>query len=138
MRAGPRMLAVSILLLVIAACGDDGTEPTGDPQDFSGNYTLVSFAQGDDPPVAGATGTFTLTATTYLVSINVPGGIPPQVDDQGTYTATGTATSGTWTQQSTVSILQSTGTYAWDAATSRLTLDTMSFGQRSVLVLQRL
>jgi hypothetical protein len=132
------MLAASILLLAIAACGDDGTGPTGDPQNFSGNYTLVSFAQGNDPPVAGAAGTFTLTATTYVVSIDVPGGVPPHVDDQGTYTATGTATAGNWTQQSTVSILQSTGTYAWDASTNRLTLDTMSFGQRSVLVLQRI
>jgi len=138
MRAGPRVLAVSILLFANAACGDDGTEPNGEAQDFSGNYTLVSFAQGNDPPVAGAAGTFTLTATTYEVSIDVPGGLPPHVDDEGTYTATGTATSGTWTQESTVSILQSTGTYAWDPATSRLTLDTMSFGQRSVLVLQRL
>ena len=138
MSAGSRLLAASILLLVVAACGDDGTGPTGDPQDFSGNYTLVSFAQGNDPPTPGATGTFTLTATNYQVSINVPGGVPPQVDDQGNYTAIGTATSGTWTQESTVSILQSTGTYAWDASTSRLTLDTTSFGQRSVLVLQRL
>ncbi|MDH3290455.1 MAG: hypothetical protein OEO20_07930 [Gemmatimonadota bacterium] len=133
------VLAGSLALLLFAGCGDD---VVGVSQDLSGTYTLVSFALGTPAGVVqGATGAVTLTATTYVASFTVPQ-IPPAppevVDDEGTYTAIGSATSGTWTQQSTLDPnLQYAGTFTFDSATERLTLDTTTFGVRTILVLQR-
>jgi hypothetical protein len=136
-------LAMSLTALSLAACGDSGG-PSGTPQDFTGSYTLASFAQGTAAgvvPIAGATGTATLTATHYEVALTIPigGGFPPlDVADEGTYTATGTATSGTWSQQSSLDqALQYTGTYTFDAGTGRLTLDTTAQAVRTVIVFQR-
>jgi len=136
-------VAASSVALALGACSSSG-EPGGTAQDFTGGYTLVSFAQGTPAGVVdvpGATGTATLTATHYDVSLSIPvgGGFPPiDVTDQGTYSATGTATSGTFTQQSTVDpSLQYTGTYSFNAGTSQLTLDTTAQGVRTVIVLQR-
>ncbi len=132
-------LAAACTILVFAACGDS-SGPEGEEQDFSGNYTLHEISQGTVSSVTvlpGATGTFTMTATTYQVSINIPIG-PVAIDDNGTYTAIGTATSGDFTQQSTDDPnLQYQGTYTWNATTNRLTLDTTAQGVRTVLVLQR-
>jgi len=120
------------------ACGDS-TGPEGEAQDFSGSYTLVSFSLGTAASVnavPGATGTFTITATTYAASTTIAGNV---VNDHGTYTAQGTSESGTWSQQSTDDEdLQYQGTYTWNAATSQLTLDTTAAGGvRTVLVLQK-
>ena len=134
MRSPIRTLAAAAAIIAIAACGES-SGPDGDPQDFSGNYTLVSFAIAG-LVVPGATGTFTMTATTYEASVTVPG--QGDVDDEGTYTARGTATSGTWTQQSTLDPnLQYQGTYTWNSSTSELTLDTSVQGVRNVLVLEK-
>jgi hypothetical protein len=131
MRAVVRIAAVSMLLL--PACGDDGG-PSGTPQDFTGTYTVVSFQQGN-LQIPGASGTVTLTATTYTFVVQIP---PITLSDAGTYTATGTATSGTWTQQSTDDpLLQATGTYTVDSATDRLTIDTTVQGVRNVIVLEQ-
>ena len=141
--ARSRWAAAVAALLVVSACSDS-TDPPADARDFSGSYTLVSFSQGTASgviEVPGATGSFTMTATRYDATVTVPeiipGMGPTTVDDAGTYTANGTLESGTWTQKSDDDSLQSTGTYTWDAATSRLTLDTSSTGQRTVLELQR-
>jgi hypothetical protein len=112
-------------------------------RDFTGTYTLAAISQGTAAGVVlipGATGSTTLTATTYEVEMTIPQ-IPPApaltVTDEGTYTATGSETSGTWTQQSTLDVnLQYAGTYTWDAGTSQLTLDTTAGAVRTVLVLQ--
>jgi hypothetical protein len=134
------VVAMVLALLVQAGCGDGTGPDEGESQDFSGNYTLHSISQGTVDNVIelpGATGTFTMTATNYTVSINIPIG-PVTIDDHGTYTAIGTATAGDFTQQSTDDpSLQYQGTYAWNATTNRLTLDTTSQGIRTVLVLQR-
>jgi hypothetical protein len=119
----------------LAACGDSADPDNGMPQDFSGSYTLVSFAIGG-VVIPGTTGTFTMTATTYEASVDVPN--QGAVMDEGTYTATGTAASGTWTQQSSIDAnLQYQGTYAWNATTSELTLDTTVQGVSNVLVLEK-
>jgi hypothetical protein len=134
------LLVPWLALLISAGCGDDVVGNVS--QDLSGTYSLVSFALGTPAGIVqGATGTVTLTATTYVASFTVPQ-IPPNppevVDDEGTYTAIGSATSGTWTQQSTLDPnLQYAGTYTLDQATGRLTLDTTTFGVRTILVLQR-
>ena len=86
---------------------------------------------------AGSTGDFSMTATTYEVLIDVSNGLYT-IDDHGTYTATGSATAGDFTQQSTDDpALQYQGTYEWDATTNRLTLDTTARGLQTVLVLQK-
>jgi len=123
----------------LVACGGDGTGPdTGTAQDLSGSYTIVSFSQGtgsDILVIPGASGTVVLTATTYAFAVSVP---PLTIEDNGTYTAKGTPTSGTWTQQSTDDPnFQSIGTYAFDPGTNRLTLDTTVQGTRNVIVLQK-
>jgi hypothetical protein len=129
------MLVALTAMAGFAACSDSNGPDDGEPQDFSGNYTLVSFAIGG-LVVPDVTGTFTMTATTYEASVTVPG--QPVVDDEGTYTATGTAAAGNWSQQSTLDPnLQYAGTYAWNATTSELTLDTTVQGVRNVLVLRR-
>jgi hypothetical protein len=135
MRSTIRTSAALILVAAFAACSDSNDPDNGLPQDFSGNYTLVSFAIGGIE-IPGTTGTFTMTATTYEASVSVPG--QGAVVDEGTYTATGTATSGTWTQQSSIDAnLQYQGEYTWNASTSELTLDTSVQGVRNVLVLER-
>ena len=132
--------AAASAVFFLSACGDE-TGPEGETQDFSGSYTLHEVSQGTVGGslnvLVGSTGTFTMTATTYEVSINIPLGQTNLVD-HGTYSAIGTATSGEFSQQSTDNPdLQYQGTYAWDAATNRLTLDTSAQGIRTVLVLQK-
>jgi hypothetical protein len=140
MRVRTPLLAASLGLVVFAGCGDDVVGNVA--QDLSGAYSLVSFALGTPAGIVqGATGTVTLTATTYVASFTIPQPPPDPADvvnDQGTYTAIGTPTSGTWTQQSTLDPnLQYAGTYTFDAAMGRLTLDTTTFGVRTILVLER-
>lgn len=140
MHARTPLLAASLAMMVFAGCGDDVAGNV--TQDLSGNYSLISFALGTPAGIVqGATGTVALTATNYVASFTIPQ-LPPDppevVDDEGTYTAIDSATSGTWTQQSTLDPnLQYAGTYAVDPATDRLTLDTTTFGVRTILVLQR-
>ncbi len=140
MHARTRLLAASLSLVVFVGCGDNGVGNVA--QDLSGDYSLVSFALGTPAGIVpGATGTVTLTATTYIASFSIPQPPPDPpdvVDDEGTYTAVGTATSGNFTQQSTLDPnLQYSGTYMVDQAMDRLTLDTTTFGIRTILVLQR-
>jgi hypothetical protein len=137
MPAGLRLSALAVLLLVLSACSDS-SGPEGTPQDLSGTYTIVSFSQGTSGGVIlvpGASGTVTLTATAYAFDVVVP---PLHIVDNGTYTAVGTATTGTWTQESTDDpTFQSTGTYTVDPATNRLTLDTTVQGTRNVIEMQK-
>jgi len=140
-QARSRLLGIPLLLalLPLLACGDENgtTGPTA--QDFTGSYTLVTFSQGTAAgvtPVPGVTGTMSMTATTYQASLTIPG--LPAVNDQGTYTATGTETSGTWTQQSDLDVnLQYAGTYTWDPISERLTLDTTANAVRTVIVVEK-
>ena len=133
-------VGAAFALLFLSACGNE-SGPEGERQDFSGDYTLHQISQGTVggtlSVLTGSTGTFTMTATTYEVSINIPLG-ETNLMDRGTYSAIGTPTAGDFSQQSTDnSDLQYQGTYAWDEATSRLTLDTSAQGIRTVLVLQK-
>jgi len=131
-------LAGALAILSFAACSDS-TDANGTAQDFTGTYTLVSFSTGVGAGVIeipGTTGTATLTATAYDVSLDIPG--QGAVVDEGVYTATGTATSGTWTQQSTLdNTLQYSGTYTYNTTTDQLTLDATAQGIRTVIVLQK-
>jgi len=130
--------AAALAILPFAACSDSN-DVTGTPQDFTGAYTLVSFSTGVGAGVVeipGSTGSITLTATTYNVTFDIPGA--GAVTDQGTYTATGTAAAGTWSQQSSLdNTLQYSGTYTYNATNDQLTLDTTASGIRTVVVLQK-
>lgn len=132
-------IALTVPFILAAAACSSSNEPSGTPQDFTGSYTLVSFSTGTSAgvtPIPGAAGSVTLTATNYTVTFTIP--VVGDVSDQGTYTATGTATAGTWTQQSSLDqTLQYTGTYAFDTPTNQLTLDTTAQGVRTVVVLQK-
>ena len=125
--------------LSLTACGEP-SGPEGEAQDFSGTYTLHEISQGTPSNVfvlPGATGTFTMTATTYQMSIDYPA-LPDPIEDTGSSTATGTATSGTFPPSSTSGLnLQYQGTYTWNGTTNRLTIDTTSGNTRTVLVLQK-
>ena len=134
-----------VALVPFLACSDSTEPENGDTQqDFTGSYTLVSIAQGTQAGVInipGATGSATLTATDYEVSLTLPQ-LPPDppitIDDEGTYSAMGSATAGSWSQQSSLDVsLQYSGTYTYDTATEQLTLDTTALGIRTVLVLQK-
>jgi hypothetical protein len=135
-------ISAAFTLVFSLACGDsNGPEGEGEAQDFSGSYTLQEISQGtiggNMTVLQGSTGTFSMTATTYDVAIDIPLG-QTNLIDHGTYTAIGTATSGEFSQQSTDNpALQYQGTYSWDSTTNRLTLDTTAQGIRTVLVLQR-
>ena len=138
------VLLTLVALVPFLACSDTTEPENGDTQDFTGSYTLVSIAQGTAAGVIdipGSTGSTTLTATNYEVSLTLPQAppAPPMtIDDEGTYTATGSATAGSWSQQSTVNpLLQYSGTYTYDTATDQLSLDTTAAGIRTVLVLQK-
>jgi hypothetical protein len=61
--------------------------------------------QGQQQAVPGATGSFTLTASTYTLDLTVPG--QGTLHDTGTYSVSGSQ----WSQSST-STGQATGTYA--------------------------
>ena len=131
-------IAVAGLAIVPVLACSDSNGVDGTPQDFTGAYTLVSFSTGVGNQIVeipGSTGNVTLTATTYNATFNIPGSAA--VVDQGTYTATGTATAGTWAQQSSLDQnLQYSGTYTYSTATDQLTLDTTVQTIRTVIVLQ--
>ncbi len=121
-------LALSALLL--AACsGGDATGPSN--TDFSGTYSLQSLTAAGltiVPPLA--TGTLTLTTTTYTFDVTVSG-IPNQqpihMQDAGTYTFSGSS----WTQNSNTTG-QTVGTYSQQGST--LTFNMTQQGQATTTV----
>ncbi len=111
-----RTLIAALASAALLGCSDD--ETTGPNTDLSGSYTLQSFQQGDNPVLTPptATGTLVLTATTYTVSISVPG---QQLADQGTYTTNGNQFSQSGTLgQATGTFTQSGNTFSTDLTTA--------------------
>jgi hypothetical protein len=128
-----RRLAPATLLAVVAfaACGDD--DPTGvEEADLSGTYELVSITYQGQPSLAPpvATGTFTLTATTYQVSITIdlPDPFGQQIEDNGTYAIDGND----WSQESSANGFQSVGTITYDG--TRLEVNATTQGQTVITV----
>ena len=122
-------LLLTALTLYAAACGD--SSPTQPSTSLAGTYSLVSFTfvvQGQQQPVPGATGSFTLTATNYTLALTVPG--------QGTLNDTGTySLSGSQWSQSSATTGQATGTYSLSGTV--LTVDATSQGTETISVWQR-
>jgi hypothetical protein len=114
-------LMVSLTALPLLACGDD--DPTGPtPADLAGTYELVSITVpghgGVGPPVATGTGTLTQTTYQFTITINLAPPLGQTIQDEGTYTIDGN----TWSQTSTTTGAQSTGTFTFDG--TRLELST--------------
>ncbi len=123
-RAMPVLPVLALSLAVLAGCGGSSTS-VSTRVDLSGSYVLQSltlggatFTPSSTPP---ATGTLVLTATNYTLDLNVAGQAQP---DAGTYTAT---SDGKWSQISTTSSTQSTGTYSLSGST--LTVNATAQGQ---------
>jgi hypothetical protein len=116
-------------LAVVSACSDDNDDGGDDAIDLSGDYSIVKYETGAGATfveVPGTEGSIVLTSTNYTAVISIPGaGI---VEDAGTYTANGTATSGEFTQTSTMGRPQATGTYAFNSTTDELVLSTVVAG----------
>jgi len=128
-----RRALLSAVLLAVAsatvACSDD--ETTGPGVDLSGTYDLQQFTQPPNPTLGPpiATGTLVLTATNYQVQVNVQGSNP--INDNGTYSVSG----GQWQQTSSVSAIQSVGTYT--LASGTLTVVATTQGITTTTVWQR-
>jgi hypothetical protein len=130
MRARPlfSLLVFGAVGLGTVGCGSDNTSPSTTPPP-PGTYALTSLQNPPNPPLTPpiATGTLGLTATTYDVTINVQG--QPPVQDQGTYSISGSG----WSQMSTTNPgIQSTGTYTYNSATGALSVDVTSSGVRTI------
>jgi hypothetical protein len=151
MRLARRGFAFAALaaLALVSACGDDNDDNEGGTaQDLSGSYELaptdglqITFT-GSSPVTVQATGTATLTATTYTIVIESPDPVYGPVlsgTRTGTYTATGTDASGTWTQvEDGPDGQQLLGTYSFDSATGTLILVTTipSLGQLRLVLIE--
>ncbi len=130
------MLAAALPAMLLAGCKSDSSGPSTSAN-LAGTYSLQAITFQGQPSVGPpiATGTFTLTNTTYTVSINVnvPGQSPESIQDAGTYTLSGN----TWSQTSTVqgcptACLQSVGTFSLSGNT--LTVNVTTMGSQVVTV----
>lgn len=87
----PRFGLALMLTLVLAACGGDdgGTKPS--PVDLTGSYELMSYWEEETVSAIGpplASGTLTMTASDYTLSIELPPAAEPsEIVDEGEYTA---------------------------------------------------
>jgi hypothetical protein len=135
-----RMMSVATLVafsaLALASCKSKSTtEPSGNPA-LVGDYTLVSITLPGmselKPPIA--TGTMSMTESTYTVSITiaVPGQQTMNIQDSGTYTVSGNNITQTSTTQPG---LQSVGTYT--LVNNTLTVDVTAQGQETTTIWQK-
>jgi hypothetical protein len=100
-------LAAATALCGLAACSSSSS--TGpNTVSLAGNYALTSFSENGQDLSQVATGTLAMTATHYNVNITFLNNLAPAIVDSGTYTAT---QSGTFSQTSTPTGVQTTGTY---------------------------
>lgn len=125
-----RWMLLAAFALVLG-CGDDGDDGD-DTISLAGTYNVVEFAVGISggpltPCTQSTTGTAILTDDQYTFTLDIPSGgcpLPVPAVDEGFYTATGTATSGSFTQESTTSDTQAVGTYTRSGSGDELVLDT--------------
>ena len=121
------LAVVASVALSASGCSNSTTSPT---VDLSGTYTLVSIQFPPQPALTPptATGTFTLTATSYTLQLNIQG--QATVNDNGTYALNGA----NWSQSSMITG-QATGTYSVNGNT--LTVNATAQGVTSVSVWQK-
>lgn len=126
------LLLASTLAAVALGCGSDNNAPSN-PAPPPGTYSMTSYQNPPGPAVTppNATGTLVLTATNYSVSLDVLG---QQVQDEGTYTISGSD----WSQTSTTNQgVQSTGTFTYNQATGMLTVDVTVVSIRTITIWQK-
>lgn len=121
------LAAVASVALSASGCSNSTTSPT---VDLSGTYSLVSIQFPPQPALTPptATGTFTLTATTYTLQLTIQG--QGTLNDNGTYALNGA----NWSQSSTITG-QATGTYSVSGNT--LTVNATATGVTSISVWQK-
>jgi len=121
------LAVVASVALSASGCSNSTTSPT---VDLSGTYTLVSIQFPPQPALTPptATGTFTLTATSYTLQLNIQG--QATVNDNGTYALNGA----NWSQSSMITG-QATGTYSVSGNT--LTVNATAQGVTSISVWQK-
>jgi len=121
------LAAAASVTLGALGCSDSSTGPS---VNLSGTYTLVSIQFPPQPVIMppAATGTFTLTATTYTLHLVIPG--QGTVDDNGTYALNGS----NWSQSSSTTG-QATGTYSLNG--NMLTVNATNQGVTSISVWQK-
>jgi hypothetical protein len=122
------LAAAASATLGALGCSDNST--TGPSVNLSGTYSLVSIQFPPQPVLMppAATGTFTLTTTTYTLHLVVQG--QGTVDDNGTYSINGS----NWSQSSATTG-QATGTYSLNGNT--LTVNATAQGVTSISVWQK-
>lgn len=98
------ILAAATLALVSCSSSNNSTGPK-QTSTLAGTYSLDSLTYMGQP--ATATGTMTLTDSTYTASLSMTQPGTFAFDDTGTYTASG----GTWTQVSGQGLGTYSGTY---------------------------
>ncbi|HEY8104935.1 MAG TPA: hypothetical protein VIE46_02445 [Gemmatimonadales bacterium] len=121
------LAAVASVALSASGCSNSSTSPT---VDLSGTYSLVSIQFPPQPALTPptATGTFTLTATTYTLQLTIQG--QGTLNDNGTYALNGA----NWSQSSTITG-QATGTFSVSGNT--LTVNATAQGATSISVWQK-
>ena len=126
--SGLRPLVLGVAIALGAGACSSTTAPS---VDLSGNYGLVSiqFGQGTALTPPGETGTFSLSATAYSLSLS--GSVSET--DTGTYTISGGST---WSQTSSTQGFTSSGTYSLSGTT--LTVTTTQQGTAVVAVWEKL
>jgi hypothetical protein len=107
---GATLGAVGLLavagLVGVTACSSSSSGPQN--VSLEGNYTLTSFTQGSNDLSQIASGTLALTSSKYVVHMSFAGGVPPDIADSGSYTATD---AGDFSETSSVDGSQVAGTY---------------------------
>jgi hypothetical protein len=135
MRASVRSLAAvaaAVALAWAAACSSSSSPTAPTSVSLAGSYTLKSFSEAGQDLSSVASGTATLTDSTYAVNIQFQAGVATAIVDSGTYTAT---SAGAFSQTSKVNGEQATGSYT--DASGVLTVSTTAQGIPVVQVWQK-
>lgn len=104
-RALPMAAILAAATLVLVSCNSNNSTGPQNTSSLAGTYTLDSLTYMGQP--ATATGTMTLTDSTYTASLNMTQPGTFAFNDTGTYTASG----GTWSQSSSQGLGTYSGTY---------------------------
>lgn len=115
------VFTIAVASLTLTGCDDAVT--TSESPDLSGSYELESITFEGQPTLEppAASGTLQLTDTTYDVDIEIQTQQgTQQIMDNGTYSISGD----TWTQESNVTDVQSTGTFDFDGTFLTVSVET--------------
>jgi hypothetical protein len=113
-RALPMAATLAAAALVLVSCNSNNSTGPQNSSSLAGTYSLDSLTYMGQP--ATATGTMTLTDSTYTASLNMTQPATFNFNDTGTYTASGN----TWSQSSNLGLGTYSGTYTLSNNTLRV------------------